>query len=507
MKAICCDIMVSRAQKVLSVVLAVFVATVAIVPLSVSAGPISGNPNPVVSPIVEPFGSQTLISGVYTTKVYMPMYLDLVTSFNTHYALYFYTCTSSEPLTLNFAGGTIHGNVEFQVTNLTIYDIITGNVISSGAVTVFRSNALSGYPWQFSVGPINQGIPYASYSCNSPNLICTGAWGAHFFDPFVTWAVDAPEQIQYKSSLPSPQWDIHNRYIVIDDKLFWLSFYIDNLWINPITGSATVSSDDHTAVVTGNASDPTDGDIYYNYNVSIRYQDKDYYCLQYNSVNYSNETMCAPCLVYNSSGSRLTISFDQLSGLYSSIADILVDYRIYCSSFDLVTGEYIESVYAANGQQGNAEININIGCPDEISSVYCYGIDFVNPQNLPVNLSSVIWSYDLEFAQWRSDVYSKLNAIYILLAQSEVPSTTQYQDFASMIHDNPTIGDFDAEDAGQILGEAASNVNVNFGDGMEWGRNEINSYLTNIPELFIVIILALSFGLAIMVLGKKKSDN
>ena len=217
--------------------------------------------------------------------------------------------------------------------------------------------------------------------------------------------------------------------------------------------------------------------------------------------------MCAPCLVYNSSGSRLTISFDQLSGIYSSISDILVDYRIYCSSFDLITGEYIESIYSANGQQGNADININIDCPDEISSVYCYGVDFVNAQNLPVNLASVIWSYDLEFASWRSDISSKLDAIYSLLSQSSVPSTTAPVDYASMLNPEPTVSGYNAEDAGSLLAGAVSDVNVELGDGMEWGRNQLNDFATGVPELFLVVILALAFGLTIMILGKKKSDN
>ena len=466
-----------------------------------------GTPSFVVSSLVQPV---PVVEGV-DRHYYMIMQYDTSTStavtlrgstILVDYHLVFQSEPSLQFSTYGGWGGMhIISTVPFTAT-VSQTNVVTGSVLGSNSYT---SGTNQYFPNKYLVS--SSTIPDFNHLSGYYFLDNTVTSMPSQASPFVTFSPPVPDQTQYRSSLPAPVWDVHNRYIVINDELFWLSLYIDNLWVNPITGSVSQSSDNLTAVVTGNASDPTDGDLYYNYNVSITYQDKEYYCAQYNGIDYSFEDMCCPALIYSSSGSRLTISFDQLSGIYSSIQDILVDYRIYCSSFDLVSGEYIESVYSAQGQVGNADININISCPDSIESIYCYGVEFQNPQNLPVNLGSVLWSYDLDFASWRTDIASKLDAIYALLSQTSVPTTSAPKDYGTAVSDVSDLPTYNASDVVGVLNSAVSDVNANLSSGIEWGQGWFARIYHDIPELFIVVVLALAFGLVLLVLGKKKSDS
>ena len=118
-----------------------------------------------------------------------------------------------------------------------------------------------------------------------------------------------------------------------------------------------------------------------------------------------------------------------------------------------------------------------------------------------------MWSYDLDFASWRTDIASKLDAIYALLSQSSVPTTSAPKDYGTAVSDVSDLPTYNASDVAGVLNSAVSDVNANLSSGIEWGQGWFARIYHDIPELFIVVVLALAFGLVLLVLGKKKSDS
>lgn len=483
--------------KVLSVICAVALLSL-IFSFSVLADYIQ--PDAVVSEMLEPVPSYSFDSGVYSYFFSWITFRPGNTT-NDGYLRHDITVSASQPIDRFIASNVLVSSGQFSF-HVSRYHL-DGTLIFDRDYTA-SYNSYQGYyqaSLQYNILPSNNGGYY--YICTSDIPLVSQA------EPFVTWATSVPQQVQYQSYLPEPQWDLHNRYVVVNDTLYWISYYVNSAYIQQMSveSGSQVYQQSASGTEDGTYLDmSTSAYFYYHANDSITYNGIVYYPVSIQDMSLSFEDMICPCLV---SGSTWRLSFDTdfFADYFNILNGFLLDYRIYVSSFDLITGEYIESIYSENTQLNNQDININIGLPEEVSSIYCYGVNFINRSNLPVNLASIVWSYDFDFATWRDDMYSKLDAIYNLLSQSDVPSTTAPVDYASLLDPEPTVSGYDAEDAGSLLAGAVSDVNVELGDGMDWGRNQINDFATGVPELFIVLILALAFGLTIMILGKKKSDN
>ena len=177
-------------------------------------------PSPAVSSMTEPIPSYNYSQGIYTYHFAWITYREGDTT-QDGYNVHIVDMMSLSPVEW------FTSPYWFKSSNSFSYHIdrfdIDGNLLGSGDYTaVFNSyqnyyqgnlryNLNNGSGWYF--------IAPEELNCYSES------------EPFVTFSVLPPEHNRYHSHLSEPVSDKYNRYFIIDDKLYWVSFRINGAYV------------------------------------------------------------------------------------------------------------------------------------------------------------------------------------------------------------------------------------------------------------------------------------
>ena len=248
------------------------------------------------------------------------------------------------------------------------------------------------------------------------------------------------------------------------------------------------------------------GNVHFNSNGTVSLQDIEYYPVSFNH-NDIFEYYRLYCLPTDSDNFVFWLAPDRSFVPLASVNQLLVNMEFYYSEFDL-EGNYIRS-------EMHTVTETDIGLFDSyqseepIHSVKFYGIDFFNIDNLPFNLSSVLWQYDYEFKQWRDNMYSKLSEIYNVLSQSESLSSYQGKEFGSQLNAHNALDDLSYNsnsvnsNINSLLGES---INKLGSDGGVLRSLTANIIALGNGKIFSLLIITLAAGVIILLLGKNKND-
>lgn len=313
--------------------------------------------------------------------------------------------------------------------------------------------------------------------------------------PFVTWSQKPPEHNVFHSHLSEPVSDKYNRYFILDDKLYWISlrlngFYVEN---TDITGHAEAFTESEFVPQPG-GYDNGYQQVLVPYTTWIA--DHQEYHSYFDQLPFS--------LILIPDPDQWKIAFKS-SDIFSDLAT-RIDCDFFISEFNLADGTYITSSFTSFQRDNLSNAQYALFESGSFSSIKCYGIDFFNSLNLPINLSDVIFEYDLEFEQWKTDVLSYLQQIYNLLAGTETPPPDQentYPDFGGSLNEAESgYSDITPENVALELHGALGAGS--YDSAASQVRDWIN--LFSIPKIISVCVLALALGTVTLTLGKKKSD-
>lgn len=384
----------------------------------------------------------------------------------------------------------------------TIWDIETGSLLEVNQS--FINSEAGGYTLSFRGGyfprttgiydPVNDfNYGYPIYPSNMQVYVGTYPEVLNV-TPFVTWSLKPPDHNIYHSHLSEPEWDKYNRYFVLDDKLYWISIRLNGFYLkeSDIEGS--------TGYYQYEALAPAQGG-YDNGVVGVLAQYSGYIPVNLSSSVFFDDLPFTLCLVADTEQWAIRI---QSNPLFSDI-QTKVDYDLFVSEFNLEDGSYISSSFTHETHDLLNTAQYALFESGVFSSVHCYGIDFYNFRNLPINLSDVDWEYDLEFVQWRDSMLSTLNQIYSLLSGDDqsVPEPGSYPDFGGSLNEAESgYSDITPENvAFELQGALGAG---SYDSAASQVRDWIN--LFSIPKIISVCVLALALGTVTLTLGKKKSD-
>lgn len=326
--------------------------------------------------------------------------------------------------------------------------------------------------------------------------------------PFVTWSSYPPVHNQYHSHLSEPVADEFNRYFIIDNKLYWLSLRYQGLYILK------------DSIVTENSVESYSGDLVYGGSIissgninqvlvgqgSVLIQDREYYPVSISELNSFSSAFLYPVIYTSSSSVDIRLQLDVSGNAISfSGSDIYAEYHVFLSSFNLEDGSYIDSrFYAAEGDLSGS-LTLVPDFVDNFNDIKCYGIMFYNSDNRQVNLSDVLWEYDVEFAQWRDDVRYILKDIYDYLSEiqsmPDAPTTAQWGNELDHAEPKPQVSPAEVQ---SIYNVAGNDLNQQLGDSAATLHEWVDIF--SIPKLITLVAFSLTIGTAILILGKKKSE-
>lgn len=433
------------------------------------------------------------------------------------------------------------------------YDLLTGSLIEHFVVPFGDINSVNGYynlNWRYGYFPRTTGI----YDINDFNY---GYWivpdnlrianvsypESLNVTPFVNWSLKPPEHNQYHSHLSEPVADEYNSYFICNDRLYWLSYRANGLYsfknsvelsssqysetlsyasdgsgtyagyqngfsepvssqygyVSGVLGDGTVLTGtvfpldfgqiDFSGINAGNLRVSSSGQYFYN--------DIEVY-----PINYSSQLINRfyDICIYLTDDSGFKVWLYPRSDLGQQL---VLSANLFCSVFNLADGSYISSSYSSySGSYNHAGFEFPLD--EKIQDVKCYGCAFYNVNNVAVNLSDVLWNYDLEFAEWRNEVSQYLNMIYYaLVGGDDVPEGESYPNYGSDLNEAES-GFSDIKPADVKL-----ELNGALGDGKyDSASSQVKDWidLFSIPKIIGVCVLALALGTVTLTLGKKKSD-
>lgn len=323
-------------------------------------------------------------------------------------------------------------------------------------------------------------------------------------EPFVQWSKYPPKHNIYHSHLSEPVADEFNRYFIINDKLYWLSFRLQGVYVltEDIKTETEVESYIAEGDILGTIQNPESELVLLG--SEITYKDMEVYPVFSKYETLFDSKLVYPALYYNGSTTELRLNLDQY-GLVKAIGSdhLFLDAQVYLSCFSVEDGSYISSRFYSVNQNVSQHLIIDntIENPDDIK---CYGIDFLNVNATPVNLSDVQWNYDIEFAQWRDNVLSMLENIYKVLGGEEL-TTESFSDPEwgnELQHAEPTTR-VSQQEMGSVFNNAfqVASPDPELKSTMQHWVNLFSNY-----KLIAASIFALTMGTIILTIGKKKSD-
>lgn len=403
------------------------------------------------------------------------------------------------------------------VSSVETFDVKTGNFIGSGSFGYNGTDSQSGYyliRWRNGYYPSQVGAyspPDFEYGfwilpdgltireVNFPVLETLNV------NPFVQWSQYPPEHNIYHSHLSEPVADEFNRYFIINNKLYWLSFRLQGVYVlkQDIKTDSEVHSYTIDSDIIGTIQSPESQLVLLGSQTT--YNDFEVYPITSDFEALFDSKLIYPALYYNGSSTELRLNLDQY-GLMKAISSdhLFLDGQIYLSSFNLEDGTYISSKFFSLEQNilQHVIIDNSLENPEDIK---CYGIDFLNVNATPVNLSDVLWEYDIEFAQWRSDIRSLLQSIFNTLSEAQsmpdAPTTSNWQEDLSSAEPRLQVSPAEVESAYNVVG---NDINQELGDSASTLHEWVDIFSVN--KLIRLVIFALTVGTAILLLGKKKSE-
>lgn len=493
--------------------------------------------NPVVSTLEEPeyyhqdnvtiYNVVYYDSGSVNNSPYRYNQLKLIGSSNLQTYKYNNSwTTSSEPFSFEWA----------------LYDAIDGRLLQSNS----GNSVLSGSNYQ--VFTYNSSVVWVSgWYLLAPENVSAGNPTSNYSEPFITWSVKPAEHNIYHSSLSEPVADEYNSYFIANDHLIWLSYRFNGLYsyssnielaseiysgsgsysgtdsgqyagqMNGLTESVSFPDGDVAGVSSGDNttgafvgqysgfdfgqidfSGVANGIIRTSSNGDITFNNKVVYPVAYDRTEF-NHMFSVYCVMDTQNTLRFVLApnTNQLQGL---IADV----SFYVSEFQLEDGTYLNSNYQyfANDIQS---LFYTYNSDDDIGDVKAYGIAFLNGNNFPVNLSDVIWGYDLEFVEWRENMLSRLDSIYQVLSEAqsmpEAPTTAQWGNELDQVEPKPQVSPAEVQ---SIYNVAGNDLNQQLGDSAATLHEWVDIF--SVPKLITLVAFSLTIGTAILILGKKKSE-
>lgn len=467
-------------------------------------------------------------------------------NYNSTSEVYTYTVSTlsgSAPISLFEGGIWAKSDAPFTGSYVT-YNAISGYLDHTGEVSSSYNPYRGYYQTRFSnVAANNQGGYYVSFPVEMGVEFDT----SKLSPPFITWSVKPVEHNIYHSSLSEPVADEYNSYFIANDRLIWLSYRFNGLYsyssnielaseiysgsgsysgtdsgqyagqMNGLTESvsfpdgdvAGVSSGDNTpGAFVGHYSGFDFGQIDFSGvgngiirtsgNGNFTYNNKVVYPVAYDRTEF-NHMFSVYCVMDTQNTLRFVLApnTNQLQGL---IADV----SFYVSEFQLEDGTYLNSNYQyfANDIQS---LFYTYNSEDDIGDVKAYGIAFLNGNNFPVNLSDVIWGYDLEFVEWRENMLSRLDSIYQVLSEAqsmpEAPTTAQWGNELDHAEPKPQVSPAEVQ---SIYNVAGNDLNQQLGDSAATLHQWVDIF--SVPKLITLVAFSLTIGTAILILGKKKSE-
>lgn len=490
--------------------------------------------DPVVSNLSEPY------YGIKDGNIYLNLlYYDRGQTTNYPYRLNKIKLTPSvDDQKFNINGNWLTSLSPFSYS-WELCDALDGKLLQSSEGQAI----LSGVNYQFFIYNNNPTWVNGWYLL-APDIFLSISPQSNYSDPFITWSIKPIDHNIYHSSLSEPVADDHNAYFIINKCLYWCSYRINTIYVKQgdilgdienYSGNGSYN-EEHSVVYneTGTVSwnndlRPTnslstfygvyngdDQDTFlgiikdlssnsYGLGVSLGDGTFSYNGSVYVPASYSSSVYSEPyelCLTLNSQ-QDFNLNFLRHSSLNN---DILIDADCYLSIFNLSDGQFLSSeVKKIQGSASKIGWSVTFQNGEIIEDIKMFGPAFINVNNIPVNLSDVIWQYDLEFVQWRDSMLAELENIYNLLASSsEVPETTTYRKYGEDIADNePNFSNISSDNIKDSLDDALADVN-DLKPVAGVVRNWINDFIP--PKVLFVLIFALAFGVVLLILGKNKDD-
>lgn len=315
----------------------------------------------------------------------------------------------------------------------------------------------------------------------------------HQFISFSTAPFADPEVI--RSHLSEPVADCYNRYVILNDKLYWFS--IRDVSFQTATYSAreyqTVPS---VEVYTGVDSQGVQYAIIGGSTYTVP--------AQFGSIFAGDPDNIFDLSLYCEDG-NFYLTYGYNSSFASLAQQLYCVCNLFVSEFDVVTGEYSRSsnyIFSFDGSFAVHQQFFDVSV-DDISSVKFYGVNYLY-NDVDFHLASIVWGVDPVVENWRDSMLDRLEQIYNLLSQSsDVPETTTSRDFAGELGSADPGAGLNAGDAGGKFNEAVSSLNNLSGAG-DTVKGWINGFLP--PKLMFLVGFVIAFGIVIMILGKNKND-
>lgn len=419
--------------------------------------------------------------------------------------------TSNQRLYLTCSNSQATGRVE-------TFDVSTGSFIVAfdihNVIELNSINSMYNIPWRRGYFPRTTGIYSDSdfiqgYWIIPDNLnVASVSYPADLnVEPFVKWSSYPPAHNTYHSHLSEPVEDKYNRYFIIDDSLYWVSMRVNGAYV--LKSDIKTELEVESYVADGQALGTLTTSSGLNQLIALgtetTYKDMAVYPVSFNSESFFDDKIVYLALYYTGEQTQLRLNLDQLAFVKAVSADKLyLEADIYVSSFNLEDGSYKSSRYYQFADFIAQHKIINIEMPNKISDFRCYGIDFLNVNASPVNLSDVLWQYDIEFAGWRDRMEQQLKAIYQALSGEtvEIETYTQpsWNEDLSKAEPNTKVSD---KELLSVFDSGFKDVKPS-----PEAQLSITSWVDmfSIPKLIAACCFALAMGTIILTLGKKKSD-
>lgn len=482
-----------RIKKLLVIIAALWVF-LSCVPFSFAAIPVN-------SPLERPIPSLSTEGG--TTHIVFYQVFETVYQEEYGYSgpiLVKYDCNFPSSYTYEIYNNGMNAGLVIlnQNTNVTVnaqsWDVVTGRLIESKSNLVWHG-PLYGGRYLYSIGghayfPNNSpsyGLPDGYYYIASEGASIGQA--AHLVDPFVNWSVSPAALNIYKSHFAEPVTDDLNRYFVLageeGSQLYVVSYFMQeyDLMKNVTLNQSLSEWSQFTTII----------------------------------KNY-----VAPKIKLHNGQLILSIYCDENFFQLVNPTDVqaLNAFDIMVSEYDLLTGQYINSQLYQGVQYSENEtiLEYNFGNYHDYDSIKTWGVYYIddNTSDYHYNYLACYWGVDPEIESWRDSVLEYLQMIYNILNQSAEEEVTidtnmsAVDEFESAKDALQVTGENGQPiDAGEAAGEIFSNAAVELGNLSE-STGTINSLMQRLifskPKLLLPLIVALSLGLLVTIVGKNKSD-
>lgn len=395
--------------------------------------------------------------------------------------------------------------VDFNRSTSIYYNVSTGNIISSGpfANHTSGSNPITMY---VAGGNFPRNTAVSGYLITPSEVDVFNNVNKFMATPFVHWSSKPPKHNIYHSHLSEPISDDINRYFIVDDKLYWLSYRLQGAYalVNDVENTSNVESYTSEGEYIGIVQQSNlNGLLSFGSQTTV--DDYEVFPIKIEDNRVFNDSLLYPALYYTSSGLSLNLIIDDIGiAVAIGVNKLYVDYTIYLSSFNLEDGTYISSKYYSGANLITSNFVVESSVTESLSDIKCYGIAFQNIDNLPCNLSDIQFGYDLEFVQWRETMLNMLTQIYNALSGQEVTTASYTQpSWSNELKEAEPSTRVSADEVNSVLGQSFDSVDPDLelkSKMQEW----VN--LFSIPKLITACVFALAMGTIILTVGKKKSD-